>query len=161
MGPQDDQGRDMTAPAFITRDTGPAVEQEIARDMVGRAAWAGPILIGFCGLAWGLDGLLSSGYAVVLVLVNFLLSAAMLSWAARISLALLMGAAMGGYLVRLGLIAGAVLLVKDQPWVSLWAMGLTLIITHLGLLLWELRYVSASLAFPGLKPGVAKENRSK
>ena len=25
-------------------------------------------------------------------------------------------------------------------------------ITHLGLLFWEMRYISASLAFPGLKP---------
>jgi hypothetical protein len=29
----------------------------------------------------------------------------------------------------------------------------TLLVTHLGLLFWELRYVSASLAFPALKPG--------
>jgi len=29
---------------------------------------------------------------------------------------------------------------------------LTLIVTHLGLLFWELRYVSGSLAYPGLKP---------
>ena len=27
-----------------------------------------------------------------------------------------------------------------------------LIVTHLGLLFWELRYVSGSMAFPGLKP---------
>ena len=29
---------------------------------------------------------------------------------------------------------------------------MTLIVAHLALLLWETRYVSASLAFPGLKP---------
>ena len=53
-----------------------------------------------------------------------------------------------------GLMTGAVY--------ALVALGLTLIVTHLGLLLWELRYVSASLAFPGLKPGaVAKENRDR
>lgn len=137
---------------FLTRDTGPAVEQEIARDMVGRAAWGGPVLVGVCALAWGLDGALSSAFAVGLVVVNFLLSAALLGWAARISLGLLMGAALGGYLLRLGLISAAVLLVKDQDWVELWSLGLTLIVTHLGLLLWELRYVSASLAFPSLKP---------
>ena len=32
-----------------------------------------------------------------------------------------------------------------------------MIVTHLGLLFWETRYVSASLAFPGLKPTTAKE----
>jgi hypothetical protein len=29
---------------------------------------------------------------------------------------------------------------------------LTIIVTHLGLLVWEMRFVAASLAFPGLKP---------
>lgn len=147
-----------TPDTFLSRDTGPAVEQEIARDMVAKAMWGSPVLVAFCGLAWGLDGVLSSALAVGLVVVNFLLSAALLGWAARISLGLLMGAALGGYLLRLGLISAAVLVVKDQSWVQLWALGLTLIVTHLGLLLWEMRYVSASLAFPGLKP-VAKESR--
>ena len=32
-----------------------------------------------------------------------------------------------------------------------------MLVTHLGLLFWELRYVSASLAFPGLKPTTDKE----
>ena len=83
----------------------------------------------------------------------FALAAALLSWTARISLGLMMGAALFGYLLRLGLVFLAVWLVVDQPWVDVVPLGLTLIITHLGLLAWELRYVSASLAFPGLKPG--------
>ncbi|MEY4224878.1 MAG: hypothetical protein RIS33_1812, partial [Actinomycetota bacterium] len=31
-------------------------------------------------------------------------------------------------------------------------LGFTIIVTHLGLLVWEMRYVAASLAFPALKP---------
>jgi len=42
--------------------------------------------------------------------------------------------------------------VKDMGWVHLPVLGITLIVTHLGLLFWETRYVSASLAFPTLKP---------
>ena len=57
-----------------------------------------------------------------------------------------------GYLLRLGVIFLAVILVKDAGWVSLPALGFTIIITHLGLLFWELRHVSATLAYPGLKP---------
>jgi hypothetical protein len=57
-----------------------------------------------------------------------------------------------GYLLRLGLIAIAIILVKDASWVSLPALGITIIVTHLGLLFWEMKYVAASLAFPGLKP---------
>jgi len=33
------------------------------------------------------------------------------------------------------------------------SLGITLIVAHLGLLFWEMRYVSLSLAHPGLKPG--------
>jgi len=40
-------------------------------------------------------------------------------------------------------------------------LGLTIIFAHLGLLFWELRYVSLSLAFPGLKPKPSKSSPSK
>jgi hypothetical protein len=140
------------ADALTTRLDGPAVEQELARDMVRRALPVTPVVLVLCGLLWGLDGALSSAYGLALVLVNFLIAAALLSWTARISLSLMMGAALGGYLLRLGLILVAVLAVKDASWVELWPLGLTIIVSHLGLLFWETRYVSASLAFPGLKP---------
>ena len=58
----------------------------------------------------------------------------------------------GGFILRMGLVVAAVLLVKDTAWVSLPALCLTILVTHLGLLIWETRYVSASLAFPALKP---------
>ena len=53
----------------------------------------------------------------------------------------------------MGLVTAVLLLVKDEPWIDLVALGVTVLVTHLGLLFWELRYVSASLAFPALKPG--------
>ena len=81
-----------------------------------------------------------------------MIAAAMIAGAARISLSVMMGAVLFGYLLRLGLITAAVLLVKDMGWVHLPVLGLTLIATHLGLLFWETRYISASLAFPTLKP---------
>jgi hypothetical protein len=147
----------MNSPAatspVTTRLEGPAVEQQIAHDMVRRALPVVPVLIIICGLAWGWAGAASSAYGIAIVLVNFVLAAALLAWSARISLTLMMGAALGGYLLRLALISIAILVVKDASWVSLWPLGITLIVTHLGLLIWETRYVSASLAFPGLKPG--------
>jgi hypothetical protein len=109
---------------------------------------------------WGTAGAASALFAVVLVLVNFAAAAWSLAVAARINYALLMGVALFGYLLRLALIFAAVFAVKDASWVEPTALGLTLIVTHLGLLVWELRYVSASLAFPGLKPA-AKENASR
>lgn len=138
-----------------------APEAEIALDLAKRASWVAPVLILAATLGWGIDGGLSAGYAVAIVVVNFLLSAGMLAWAGRISLSFVMGAALFGYLLRLGLIAAAVLLVKDLGWVELVPLGLTLIITHLGLLLWETRYVSASLAHPGLKPSATAPTPDK
>jgi hypothetical protein len=67
-----------------------------------------------------------------------------------------MGAALGGFALRLFLLAAVVWLVKDQAWVDITALGITLIVTHLGLLIWETRHVSASLAYPGLKPTPSK-----
>jgi hypothetical protein len=66
--------------------------------------------------------------------------------------AVLMGATLFGYLVRLGIITVAVYVVADAAWVELIPLCATLIVAHLGLLVWELRYVSLSLAFPGVKP---------
>ena len=105
-----------------------------------------------CAVIWGADGAWSSTYGIAIVLANFALAAALIAGAARISVALMMGATLFGYLIRLGLIFLAVLLVKDASWISLPALGSTIIVTHLGLLFWEMKYVALSLAHPGLKP---------
>ena len=107
--------------------------------MVKRGLLAAPVLILIAFLIWGSDGAWSSAYAIGLVLVNFMLSALLIGWAARISLVVLMAATMFGYLFRLGLIFVAVFVVKDAGWISLPAVGAAIIVTHLGLLVWELR----------------------
>ena len=130
----------------------PHVERDIVFDMIKRAVWVGPVLIGIATAIWGWKGGASTAFAMLIVVVNFLVAGLALGWAARTSPAMLLGVSLFGYLVRLGLITVAVLLVKDQAWVKLVPLGLALIVTHLGLLFWELRFVSASLAFPGLRP---------
>jgi hypothetical protein len=130
----------------------PPVEREVAWDMIRRALPVAPVLVLLASIPWGPAGGASAAFAIAIVLVNFALSAAVLGYAARISLAFLMGAALFGYIARLALITVAVLLVKDQSWVSIVPLGFTLIVTHLGLLIWETRHVAASLAFPGVKP---------
>jgi hypothetical protein len=140
------------ADAVTMRDDGPAVEMEVAIDLLRRALWVAPVLIVLSGAIWGLNGALSTGYGIALVVANFLVSAAMLAWTAKISISLMMGTALFGYLMRLGLIFLAVWVVRDASWVELVPLGLTIVVTHLGLLFWEMRYVSATLAFPGLKP---------
>ena len=141
-----------TASAFTSRDLGPAPERDVAKDILKHGAYALPVvlLVGLVG--WGLDGLASVGFAAGLVLANFWLAAVLLGWAARISLGLLMGVSLFGFLLRIGLISVAVLAVADRSWVEPVPLGVTLVVAHLGLLFWETRFVSASLAFPGLKP---------
>jgi hypothetical protein len=145
---------------LAANDAGPAPERQVALDMVKRALFVAPIPIVLGALVWGGAGAASAGYAFAIVLANFLLAAWMLGAAARISYALVMGVALFGYLMRLGLIFLAIFPVKDAAWVEPVPLGITLVVAHIGLLLWELRYVSASLAFPGLRPAT-KESATR
>jgi hypothetical protein len=142
----------MSTNPFETRMEGPSPAAEVARDMVRRGLPLLPIGMILGALVAGFAGAASVTYGMTIILVNTLLSAYLLGWASRISFVLVAVAAFGGYLVRLGLIFLAVWLVKDASWIALVPLGVTMILTHLGLLVWELRYVSASLAHPGLKP---------
>ena len=131
---------------------GPAPEVGVSKDMIRRGLVVAPVLVALCGFVWGLHGAYSSAYGVALVLVNFALAAGLVAVTARISIGLMMGAVLFGYLVRLGLIFLAVLLVKESGWISLTALGASIIVTHLGLLIWEMKFVALSLSHPGLKP---------
>lgn len=141
------------APSVLTsRDLGPAPERAVARDLIKHGLLVVPVLLALGAVGWGWAGLASVAFATGLVLVNFWLAAALMAWAARISLGLLMGVALFGFAVRMALITVAVLAVRHQGWVAPVPLGVTLVVTHLGLLFWETKFVSASLAFPGLKP---------
>jgi hypothetical protein len=138
--------------ALTTRLDGPAPEVDVTKDISKRALFVAPVIVAVCAVIWGGDGAWSSLFGIGIVLVNFALAAGTIALTARISLSLMMGAVLFGYLVRLGLILLAVLLVKDAGWISRPALGATIIVTHVGLLAWELKYVAISLAHPGLKP---------
>lgn len=134
------------------RDTGPSPEAQISRDIVKRGIIVAPLLVAACWLAWGTNGAWSSAYGVLLVLCNFMLAAGIIATAARVSYAVMLGSMLFGYLIRLAIVAFAIFIVRDASWVDLVALGLTVVVTHIGLLFWEMRYVSASLAFPGVRP---------
>ena len=130
----------------------PAVERQIVADMARRAALIAPAVVLVASLAAGTRGALSALYALAIVLVNFALSAAVLTRASKMSPTAIMAAVLGGFLVRMTLVAVAIALVNDAGWVSRLPLGLTVVGTHLGLLVWEAKYLSVSLAFPALKP---------
>ena len=131
----------------------PPVERELVVDIAKRGLMAAPLIVLVGGLARGGAGAASAALALAIVLANLGLSGATLSWAARTSLNLLMIAALGGFLVRMGLVVAVVSALRHEPWVDLPTLAISLFVTQIGLLFWETRYVSASLAYPGLKPG--------
>ena len=142
-----------TASPMTTRLDGAAPEVEISADMIRRGLIVGPLLDRDlrCHLGHGRRCLVRLRHWRSCSSTSRI-AAGLIAVTARISLGLMMGAILFGYLIRLGLVLLAFLLVKDAGWMSRPALGVTVIVTHLGLLVWELRYVAASLAYPGLKP---------
>ena len=129
-----------------------APELSIATDMARKSIAVAAVLVVVSGVVWGVDGALSSAYSVVLVVLNFLAAAALIGIGAKRGEGFLMAAVLGGYLLRLGVLTAAIVLVKDASWVERAPLFITLLVTHVGLLIWETRSVSLSLAYPGLKP---------
>jgi len=141
----------VAGPAVALPVDGPPVETMIVRDML-RRGWPALVLLVGLGGFWGVDGVLSAAFGMGLAVGNAALNATMVSRAARIGLGLLYAAALGGYLLRLALITAAVLAVVHQGWVEVVPLSIALVVSHLGLFMWEARFVSTQLAFPGVKP---------
>ena len=137
-----------------------APEKILAGDLARRALLVSPLFVVIGAIFWGLDGVLSTLFALVLVVANFVVSARLSARAARISLTALMATVLLGYPLRLALIAAATFAVRNAGWFSPVPWGFSLIIAHLGLLAWEATQVSATLAFPALKPKPARPARS-
>ena len=127
-------------------------EKGIVVDMLRRGLKIVPAWLLISLLIWGVDGALSAAYGVALIFANFLTAALFLTWAARISPSALMFAALFGFLVRLGALTVAVIAVSKISFFAPVPLGITIIVSHLGLLVWETRYVALSLAYPGIGP---------
>jgi hypothetical protein len=133
-----------------------AHESRIADHMARHALLVAPVVVLACGLLRGVDGAVSAAIGLALVAVNFFVSARLIGWAAARSLALLQGAVLGGFVVRLFALTLIVLGLEQFSFIDLPVLVLTIAFTHIGLLVWETRYVSLTLAAPGLKPGIGE-----
>lgn len=131
----------------------PAYEGEVAWDLVRRVLLVSPLVLLVAGIVSGVDGLLSAVIGLVLVALNFLASARLITWAARVSPGVVMGAVLGGYIVRLGVLFGIAFALDTISWIDIGVLLLTVAVVHLALLTWETRHVSLTLGYPGLKPG--------
>jgi hypothetical protein len=131
----------------------PAVEREIALDLVRRSVFVAPIVLAAGALVAGVNGVVSVAIALGVVAANFLVSAFSVGWAAKVSPQAVGAAAAVSYVVRLAAIFVVLFLLKNQSWIDLKVLGFSIVGTHLALLLWETKHLSISLAAPGLKPG--------
>lgn len=111
-----------------------AIESILARHIVVRAAVVGPILIALCGVWRGTRGAVAGAIGMALVVANFLLAGAIMSLAARISLAMYHAAALLGFVLRLGLITLTMLVVARLFDIDRLAFGITAVVAYLVLI---------------------------
>ena len=130
-----------------------APERAVARDMVRRSVFfAAPLLVGGA-LGWGWPGVFSVGLALVLVLANFALGAAAIGWGAPAGASGADGPPRWVVMWSVSVSSPPLCCtIRHHDWFELLPFAVSLIATHLGLLIVEARHVSASLAFPGLRP---------
>jgi hypothetical protein len=133
-------------------DAPPPVEKRIAVDLARHGLLIAPAVVLVAGAIRGVDGAASAALGLAVCLLNFFAAALTLDWGTRRSGNALFAVALGGFLFRM--VSIVVVMVVAQAlfgWVDIVVLGLTLFVTHLGLLFWELRSVSFSLAAPGLR----------
>jgi hypothetical protein len=133
-------------------DAAPPVERRIAVDLARHGLLVAPAVVLVAGLLRGVDGAASAALGLGVVVVNFFVAALSLEWGARRGGNALFAVALGGFLLRMMSILVVMLAAEALfGWADVVVLGLTLVVTHLGLLFWELRSVSLSLAAPGLR----------
>jgi hypothetical protein len=136
-------------------------EKKIVADMLWRGIKVAPAWLVLSFLIFGIDGVASGAYGIALVFANFIAAAGLLTWAGRISPGALMFAALGGFILRLAVLTVAVIAASKISVFAPVPLGITIIVSHLGLLVWETRYVSLSLAYPGLGPARLAQKQRK
>lgn len=129
----------------------PDVEMEIAKDMLKRS-WMlflpAAILL---GLVRGPEAAAAVILAGVLIVANLFIAAEICRVCARMSPGALMAGVMTGFVVRLAVIFGAALIVKQFTVIDFKVWLLSVAIGHIALLAWETRNISFSLSHPGVK----------
>ena len=128
------------------------IERSIAVDLAKKAAIVTPIVVIGVGIWRGPDAALGAFLALALVVANFFASAAILGWTAKRAPHALAGVAMLSFLGRLVIITMIGAGIKQLGFVDFTVFAITLVISYLVLLFWELRSISLTLAYPGLKP---------
>ena len=134
-------------------ETSTAYERAIAFDLVKHGLVAAPFAIGFGALVRGRAGAVGVAAALGVVLLNYVIAGAAQSWAAsKDSPGLLGGTVLVSLISRFVVVIVALSLLRDRTFLDYGSFGIAIVVSHLGLLIWEAKSVQLSLAFPGLRP---------
>ena len=113
------------------------------------------LLVG--GLAAGWNVGWSAAVGVAIVVVNFVVNGLSLARAARVSLTALSAVAMGGFVVRLGIIVALMFLLNQFSWFSPLAFGLAVVPATILLLGFEMKLMAGGLGRELVLPTGGKE----
>jgi hypothetical protein len=127
-----------------------AVEFALAKRLIRPAPALGVGLMALGGLWRGWPGVVGAGLGMAVVVGNYLLSGWLMSRAARIGFAAFQAVALGGFLIRMGLIAGSMYLIVAMFPVDRMAFGVSVAVGYLALLVVEA--VAISKRAPGEGP---------
>jgi hypothetical protein len=122
---------------------------EPERALIRRALPFGPPIAALAfvvaALVADVDAGWSAAIAVAVVFANFVAHGWSLAWAARISPVVLYAVALGGFIVRLGVIVAIIVALRQLPWFSTGAFVAALVPTTIALLAFEMNQLSGRL----------------
>lgn len=130
----------MPTPSPVNATT--PIELDLARSAVGFLLVLGGPVVAVAALAAGVPGALSAAIGAAVVIGMFVMAGALMSYAARIGPAALMGAVLGGYLVRLLIYAGLIVLLRPVAWLHGPSLAIATAVLLVAVLVWEVRAVS-------------------
>jgi hypothetical protein len=128
---------------IVTEASGP--EHVMVRRAGALGLAAGPVAFAAGALAGGADGGWSALLGVVLVVANFAVHGLSLAWAAGISIPMLQVVALGGFVARMAVIVGVLVLLNRTAFFSPAFFGVAAVITVFALLGYEARLMSRGL----------------
>lgn len=107
------------------------VEAVLARHTARRGLYVVPLLVAVFAAVRGAPGAVGAAVGGAVVIANVLLVGAMLSVAIRVSLAMYHAAALLGFLLRLGLTIGAILVIASAFDIDRVSFGIAAVVTYI------------------------------
>jgi hypothetical protein len=120
-------------------------ERELTRRILPFAPPAAALAFAIGSIAGGADAGWSAAIGIAVVSANFLANAVSVAWAARISPTILMAVGLGGFVVRLGVVAAAIALLQQLDWFSVVAFVAALVPSTIALLAVEMKLLSGRM----------------